>query len=327
VDALGLSDKDLETVTNDALAHTHAAFHLVGHTTEVASMLSDSGIDFLIIKGVALAALTESVGFRGAGDVDVLVDHRDIPRLHHLLDRHGYHPVLALPEVDTWQGRVWRWFDREATYLGHGANVDVHWRISSQHRLFPPFQTLHQRRTLVDVAGESVPTLGLHDSLAAACYHSYFDQFQPARSLVDVVSVLRALDDSPLPPYPRALRRLISGVVSLIGDLFPGVVDEPVDKLRAVLPPPPGIVRARFDQALHTPRVRWEEDPDRGALGRKFLSEAAFDGVLVSAPRFIGKRMFDFPHRSSSVTRSTLGEALIRRYKSETRRRPRLAKP
>lgn len=319
---LGLDEADHERVKNDALAHTHAAFQLVGHTTQLVSTLQAAGLRFLVIKGVALAAHTSSVASRGAGDVDILLAPDDVPRLHDILDGASYRPALALPNPHSVSGRVWRWLDREATYLGNGTQVDVHWRISSQHRLFPRFDTLYERRATVMVADTPVPTLGRQDSLAAACFHAYFDQFQPARSLVDVVAVMRAMDqDTQLPRYPTPLQRLVSGVLDLVKDVFPGVVDAGVVSLLRQLPTPPRIVRDRFEEALITPRVRWEVEQDRGALVSKFFAESAFDNPFTAAPRFLGKRMFDFPHWSAATPTTGLRQAFSRRLSVERSRR------
>lgn len=321
-DFFGLSDEDRDSIRNDALAHTHAAFQLVGHTAHLVSTLEAAGLRFLVVKGVALAAQTESVASRGAGDVDILVDPKDVPRLHDILESASYRPALALPDPYSKSGQVWRWLDREATYLGNGTQVDVHWRISSQHRLFPPFHTLYERRMTVTVADTPVPTLRRPDALAAACYHAYFDQFQPARGLVDVVAVIKSLgEDTHLPRYPRPLQRLVSGVVDLVRDLFPGVVDSGVDSLLSQLPTPPRIVRDRFEEALTTARSRWEVDQDRGALVSKFFAESAFDNPLTAAPRFIGKRVFDFPHWSATVATTGLRQAFLRRLRVERSRR------
>lgn len=100
-------------------------------------------------------------------------------------------------------------------------------------------------------------------------------------------------------------------------DIFPGIVNEQAEALLAHLPPPPAIVLQQFNHALSTPRVRWEEAPDRGELEGKFLSGAAFDSEVVIVPRLSRKRVFDFPRRSPATINSTFRTAFIRRYRSE----------
>ena len=320
----GLDKKDLERVTEDALAHTHAAFQLIGHTVQVAGILESENINFLVIKGVALATLTQSPAGRGAGDVDILVDPSDVPRVHDIFLASGFRPALALPDVTkrrTWA--VWRFLDREATYLGHNTHIDLHWRISSQRHLFPLFADLYSRRAKVTVADATLPTLSLADSLAATCYHAYFDQFQPLRSLVDVLSVVKASEGIRFPDYSPQLQRLMSGVLELARSLFPGVVDEEINRLLDTLPTPPSIVRERFEQAVASPKVAWEESLDTGAVWAKMRAEAPFDSPVDILPRFIGKRLFHFPHWSVKEPHTTLPQALGNRIRLETARRKR----
>ena len=321
---LELDTDDVERITNDALAHTHAAFQLVGHTAHVSGLLTGEHVQFLVIKGVALGALSQTPAGRGAGDVDILVDPRDVPRVHDIFLAHGFRPALALPDVrkrGTWA--VWSFLDREATYLGHSTQIDLHWRISSQRHLFPTIQELYARKIEVTVADATVPTLSLADSLAAACYHAYFDQFQPLRSLVDVVSLVGIAGDTTLPRYSRKLRNLMSGVLDLTRILFPETAGDTVTRLLATLPPAPSIVRSRFTDALTSPKVAWEESQNTGAVWAKMRAEAPFDSAVDIIPRFIGKRLFHFPHWTTGQPHTSLTRALVNRVQVEAHRKKR----
>lgn len=319
---IGLERDDWENVTSDALAHAHAAFHLVGHTTRVVRMLEAADVEFLVIKGVALGTLSQTPAARGAGDVDILVDPRHVPRVHEILLGNEFRPALALPDMskpETW--RVWSFLDREATYIGHSTHIDLHWRISSQRHLFPSFDSLFDRKLQITVADSDVPTLSLADSLAAACYHAYFDQFQPLRSLVDVVSVVTCSGDISLPVYSPKLQRLIAGVLHLTRELFPGVVDEEIGRLLTTLPQPAPMVKKRFDAALTSTKFAWEHTQDPGALWAKMRAEAPFDSVVDIVPRFVGKRLFFFAPWNEKNPTTSFPRAFINRLRVETRRK------
>lgn len=318
-----LDPDDVERVTNDALAHTHAAFQLVGHTTHVSGLLESENIDFLVIKGIALGALSQTPAGRGAGDVDILVDPGAVPRVHEIFLAHGFRPALALPDMkksSTWG--VWSFLDREATYIGHSTHIDLHWRISSQRHLFPSFADLYARKAEITVADATVPTLSVADSLAAACYHAYFDQFQPLRSVLDVVSLIpRVTPESLAGVFSRPLQKLMAGTISVLREEFPGVVDAEATALLSALPSPPHIVRKRFDDALASSKKVWEEEQDTGALLAKLFAEARFDSALEVLPRFIGKRLFEFPTWSSTHPTTPLHTALVRRWRVESSRK------
>jgi hypothetical protein len=270
-----------------------------------------------------LGALSQTPAGRGAGDVDILVDPKDVPRVHEVFLAHGFRPALALPDMtrsSTWA--VWSFLDREATYIGHSTQIDLHWRISSQRHLFPPVAELYARKTEITVADATLPTLSLADSLAASCFHGYFDQFQPLRSMLDVVSLIREVTPDSIPSgLATSLRGLMAGVISVVAEEFPGVVDQESAALLSVLPAPPDIVRTRFDHALASPKKVWEEEQDTGALMVKLRAEARFDNPLEVLPRFIGKRLFEFPTWSSTHPTTPLPTAFVRRWRVESSRR------
>ena len=295
VNRLGLEEGDAERVRNDALAHTHAAFQLIGHTDTVVKLLSAESVRFLIIKGIALGALSQTAAGRGAGDVDVLIDPADLPRVHDIFLANGYRTALALPDVARpATRRVWQYIEREASYVQGPIHIDLHWRISTQRHLFPPFDELYSRHSTLAVSNTALPTLSAPDSLAAACYHAYFDEFQPLRSMLDVVALLNVVDPTELPAYSPQLQQLLSGVVSLSAELFPGVVDDAARAVTERLAPPPGVVRERFDQALQHSRAPWGTRPTYRAQLRKARAEAHFDTLLDSVPRFLGRRLVRF---------------------------------
>jgi hypothetical protein len=299
--SVGLEEKDLERVTNDALAHTHAAFQLIGHTARVAEILESENIDFLVIKGVALGTLSQTPAGRGAGDVDILVAPRDIPRVHEIFRSKNFRTALALPDITkggTWA--LWSFFDREATYLGQGTQIDLHWRISPQRKLFPTFAELYLRRTTVNVADRAIPTLSMSDSFAASCYHAYHDRFQPLRSVVDVVTLLQHVNSFEPSHYSPKLQRLISGVISFTGTLLPGIMGQKIEHLLTLLPEPPRIVKKRFESDFLFNNYTWEE----------LQGEGPFDTVAEILPRFVAKRLFRPSPWSPSQQTTTLIRAM-----------------
>lgn len=122
--------------------------------------------------------------------------------------------------------------------------------------------------------------------------------------------------------YSPKLRRLIAGVLDLTWELFPGVVDEQIDYLSKTLPPPPAIIRRRFDQALTSSKVDWEHNQDTGALWAKMRSEAPFDSAVDIVPRFVGKRLFHFGPWSDKTPTTILSRALIDRFQVELAQKP-----
>jgi hypothetical protein len=321
LDNLGFEPVDIEDVRSDAVAHTRAALELVAATTLVSRALTDAGVAHLIFKGVVLGSLVSTVGGRGAGDVDVLVRQKDLGVVAGVLEGLGFRPMRALPPHSfrrSWS--LWAFFDRECTYVGPPGQVDLHWRIAPQRQLMPSFEDFYVRRRDVFIGGTRVPTLGISDSLAAACFHAYHDRFEPLRGLIDIVRIVEASEGLVLPRYSRSLGRLIAGVLHLLLAVFPGVIDKPTAALLQQLPEPSKAAFSRWRFATVSPRVPWAEKADVGAQIEWGIAEARFDVWWEFFPRFIGKRLFLFPDAAPARQTTGLSQAFLGRLVFESRR-------
>jgi len=317
----GLTPDATEAIRQDALAHTHAALELVGNTVTVSQALREANIDHLVFKGVALGALASTTAGRGAGDVDILVHPGDLARVEEVLVGLGCRPGHALPPYDNrlaWA--IHAFLDRERSYHSSSLQIDVHWRIAPMRGLLPPLDVLLERHTEVQLGRHHVPTLNLSDSLAASCFHAYLDRFQPLRSVLDVVFLIRAHGGATLPEYSPELRALLAGVITLCRDIFPGVLDKEASALLAQLPQPDGSVLRRFDHAAETKRVTWTQQADVGTLVKEALAQSRLDRPWEFLPRFVGKRLFLFPPYRDSKPTASLGSAFFARLRFETGR-------
>lgn len=111
----------LEQAYSDA-AREHDA--QVGWITPVIQQLRAQGVEFIVLKGLALAvAYYETPALRPMVDVDVLIRPRDIATTMRTLEASGWTPRAPLP-----QNHVRR--RREIDYRGpEGQRLDVHWHL------------------------------------------------------------------------------------------------------------------------------------------------------------------------------------------------------
>jgi hypothetical protein len=86
------------------------------------------------------------------------------------------------------------------------------------------------------------------------------------------------------------------------------------------------MVKNRFNSALASPKVLWEESQDTGAVWSKMRAEAAFDSAVDIVPRFIGKRLFHFPRWSEEKPTTSLTQAFTHRLRVESQRKKRQRK-
>jgi hypothetical protein len=319
----GVQSEVVDQVVADAVAHTHAAFQLVGQTTRVSEALTDASIDHLILKGVAWGALVGAVASRGAGDIDVLVGESDVHAAGRVFTELGFRPAAAMPSpTQDFSWSLVRFVERERTYLGSPVDVDLHWRISPQRHLFPSFEELYARRVLVDVGGKAVPTLSTVDAMIAACVHVYIDEFRSLRGLIDIVRLVKRGGAQKLPVYSRALLRLAAEVMSVATRVFPGVAQEEFSAVMSQLPTPTGRGISLWNTCHGVAYVKWATQRDLLEAFRRFVREARYDRAIESVPRFFGKRLLVFPPWSKNYESASLGGAVARRITDELRRRP-----
>lgn len=156
------------------------------------SALRRAGVRAIAFKGVALAAQAYGdFAARGAGDLDLLVAPADAGRAHEALGAAGWRPPPGFPLP----GPSWAWghlvrTSHELTMSGDRSEIDLHWYLMPTHGAFPDFDTLWNRRDVVLVDGQAVPTFSRYDALAHSAGHAAKDEWRWMRSLVDVHTLM-----------------------------------------------------------------------------------------------------------------------------------------
>lgn len=227
-ETLGFPEDIAERVKTQALAHTVAGLRLINQTTDVCDLFTHGGIDFLLYKGIALSLATgRGSATRGAGDVDVLIAPRDVPRAHQLLVDEGFIPKIAFVPKPGPLWKFWSYREREASYHRGGISIDLHWRIAKDPRHSPSTDALLARKAQVAVGETILPTLDSGDALCVSAATAYLDYCQNLRLIVDMVFLsglpgITLRDDLPGPG-----RALVSDMLEFIRQLLgPDLVPE-----------------------------------------------------------------------------------------------------
>lgn len=189
--ALGLTGELVGTMEAMLRGSRERQLLHVLETVRAWQLVTDAGVEALVVKGAPLAVLTTGVPEgRGAGDVDLLVRPGDTARAHDVLTSAGWqlHEAGRI-EPDMWAWRhVVRW-GRTLTYLGAGADVDLHWRLDTVPGALPAADELMTRTVRVPVGGVKVPTLGAADALNHLAMHR--EGWTWLRTLVDLRRLAR----------------------------------------------------------------------------------------------------------------------------------------
>lgn len=217
---------------------------LVGELVKTLSLFEARGIKALPFKGPAVAyGLYGSLGLREFGDLDILVQKKDVPEATALLVSQGYcapdqiadtadrpflqfRPFLESPES---QG-VFNF------YRNDGAAVELHWRFTPRHFPFRLVEAgVWERLTSMGLPGLKAPNLSPEDMLLLLCVHGSKHCWERLVWICDIAELVRAvphIDWSVVHQRARALKveRMVHVGLLLAADFTGAAV--PVAQLR-----------------------------------------------------------------------------------------------
>ncbi len=196
--AVNLKDGGPETPRRDLLQaqlretwlKTQRLFHLTG---PVLRELQSSGIDFLVLKGAALAVTDyPHPGARPMADVDLLIRPADVRRLELLLAGRDWMPVKTLSDSQ-WTDQIR--FRHEMTFLHaqkNGPALDIHWHLVDEAR-DPEAEALFWRDAVpCALPGLATRTLQPADQLLHTCIHgARWNEVSAVRWLADAALIAR----------------------------------------------------------------------------------------------------------------------------------------
>lgn len=194
LDALGVDGLTAAVVRRLRDQMVTAGLRLEIDTNTVSSLLATAGIDHLIVKGAALAALVGlAPSQRGAGDVDIWVRPDSVAEAEAVLHRNRWSRQRAtLPTTsDGWRWRLLMSVGNELPQLSCEASaVDLHWRLTQINgERIPSFDEAYQRSVRVPPLADTVRTLNPADALNHLAQHGRKDVWPTLRHVVDVARV------------------------------------------------------------------------------------------------------------------------------------------
>jgi hypothetical protein len=172
------------------------ALFLSAEMAEVAGLLRQQAVPFLVLKGPSLADAYGGAALRPFVDNDVLVRPGDFGRVAEALAGAGFwSPPASTLRL---RGLLWVYGERPFGRVrgGRGSTVDVHTRlVPLAYGAGPPFETLRARARGVRVAGAEVPALAWEDLLVLLAVNALKDQWDRLRLAADVAEVARLVGD------------------------------------------------------------------------------------------------------------------------------------
>src|SRR5260370_26775616 len=278
-------------VQHDLWQETAHALILRDQQLRLNAELSRADIPVLWLKGLILAdRLYGQYEARHCGDLDLLADPSDIPRLEELLAQLGFerfrpseagtefHPMAA--HHTTWSARVlpdWQLI------------VEVHHRVSGPASCQPAAADLLHRSRLISFHGQDFRVPSLEDELLILCLHAHHHQYALLRCLLDVPQFVGPFRDQI--DWPELLARARRyrclgrlGAALEITDALLGLEnsDEVLDQVPALTPRQRWAIRSLPMVMLLDPRTQ-ENDLRQAQLA--LLMDSWADAVRMLSPR------------------------------------------
>ena len=176
-----------------ARAETMAALALASLTRAMATLFEQATLPMLVFKGIPLALQTTgSLTARGRGDLDLLVDPRQLPAAVTLLESAGFSrcPGEFPRQLGSVWGRCSRWAGYEFSLVRQSPAglqwIDLHWALSNVREPLPSFESAWQCGEQLDLNGQLVRTLSRLHAFRHACAHAAKDDWMCLRNLIDI---------------------------------------------------------------------------------------------------------------------------------------------
>lgn len=166
---------------------------LSGELSRVVSALDDAGVDALPYKGPVLAEQAyDDLASRSFSDLDLFVARESVPAACRALESLGFTRVQtrATPEQIVADESVIR-LPREFKFKNGEVVVEIRWQFGNKSRPAPiSFADCWERRTEMSVAGETIPTLSLEDTLIILARHGAKHHWNRLGWIVDIAALV-----------------------------------------------------------------------------------------------------------------------------------------
>ncbi len=172
---------------------------------KVLAQLAASGLDYMVVKGPALAhTVYPDPDLRAFNDLDLVVREQDWPAMHRFLLEIGFRPEEDLPQPPpklTSQAVLYelKYWHRKTDLL-----VEVHFDdLLNTGLAARDVEGFWQRAIFIQVEGVPIKTLSLEDQLIHLCMHAHYHGYTRLNWFSDIAFIVR--DHAEEIDWPRLL--------------------------------------------------------------------------------------------------------------------------
>lgn len=174
-----------------------AVFNVLREILRISDLYSKSSISLRILKGIPLGIVAYGdAGLRNTGDIDLLIDERDVATADALLQEAGYRRIEPL-NVELTPRRfdyyVAHWKDFVYEHTDSGDSVELHWRLTRNRAMPGARLTRADSISCVTLGSRQIPTLAFDDLFLYLCLHGALDGWMRLKALADIVALCREM--------------------------------------------------------------------------------------------------------------------------------------
>jgi len=161
----------------------------------VLARLADSGLEYMVVKGPALAhTVYPDPDLRAFNDLDLVVRERDWGTIHRLLIEMKFRPEDDLPQPPPKLVPQEVLYELKYWHQETGLLVEVHYDdILNAGLASRDVEGFWQRAIWVDVDNVPIRTLSLEDQLIHLCAHAHYHGYTRLNWLSDIAFIVRDL--------------------------------------------------------------------------------------------------------------------------------------
>lgn len=161
---------------------------------KVLAQLAESGVDYMVVKGPALAyTVYPDPALRAFNDLDLVVRERDWSAMHRLLVQMGFKPEEDRPQPPP------KLVPQAVLYELKYRHPETGWLLVEVHYddllnaglASRDVEGFWQRAVLVDVEGVPVKALSLEDQLIHLCAHAHYHGYTRLNCFSDMAFIVR----------------------------------------------------------------------------------------------------------------------------------------
>lgn len=191
----------LAELKESAAKMTMRSLGLLSELRRIIVALQAAGIKAQVLKGFPLAQqVYGDIGLRAPGDLDLLIDPRQILQADKVIRRLGYTGLLDPRQLNRKQLAFYpnHWKDITYTNPVFGNELDLHWRCFRNPRM--PGATLCSAglAETLNFGDLALDTLPRREGLLYLCVHGALDGWVYLKTLADVAAQVRQLPENEL---------------------------------------------------------------------------------------------------------------------------------